>query len=528
MDNALVLPATSNLAAVDADGVVRLAPRWLTAGLEMEHRFPPPGAAAPLLRPLTDLAAHLLARQPAVRDYCLEFSTPSGGRLVALTDGFAVDDLGRVKGLSLSGSGVAFALRDVTAIVSQRRRTAAIGAFHGLIGQSLPMLEVYNRIRIYGPTDAPVVITGETGVGKELVARALHERSPRSGKAFVAVNCGALTSDLFESELFGHEKGSFTGAIRQHEGRFLRADGGTLFLDEIGEMPLMSQAKLLRALESGVVERVGAVREERVDVRVIAATNVALEQAVQWRRFRADLYHRISVLRVHVPPLRERKGDIPLLVQDFLSLFNARYSRNVRRFSPEAMKIFEEYHWPGNVRELRNVVERLVIEAAGEAIGANALSQWMEEREYFNPGDWNADAADSRRARPFPMPAAGSSPAFAFPDFGGHDIPRAGDSHWGRHEEPRALPLAGREWPVEIIEAPVYSKVSPGESDGGDPPAGPAELTRESIAQAYERAAGNLTRAARILGVHKATLYRHMKALGITREDLEAKGEDRK
>lgn len=519
MENALVLPATSNMAAIDPDGVVLLAPRWLTAGLGLDHRFPPARGDSSLLRPLVTLARHLLREQPAVRDYCLEFVTPSGERLVALTDGFAVDDLRRVKGLSFEGAGVVLALRDVTEIVSQRRKTAAIGAFHGLIGQSLPMLEVYNRIRIYGPTDAPVVITGETGVGKELVARALHERSPRAGKAFVAVNCGALTSDLFESELFGHEKGSFTGAIRQHQGRFIRADGGSLFLDEIGEMPLMSQAKLLRALESGVVERVGAAKEERVDVRVIAATNIALEQAVQWRRFRADLYHRLSVLRVHVPPLRERKGDIPLLVEDFLSVFNSRYSRDVRRFSPEAMKILEEYYWPGNVRELRNVVERLVIEAAGEAISANALSQWMEEREYFNPGDWNADAADHRRASPLTMPPA--APFDSRGDSAFQDLPRAGDSLWGRRDHPRALPPGGWDWPVEVVEAPVYQAGDGvGKAATEEAPGGRTELTRGGIAEAYGRAGGNLTKAARLLGVHKATLYRHMKSLGISREDL--------
>lgn len=522
MENALVLPSTSSLAVLTpadrGEGfVVHLAPRWLTATLGIPHTFPLSTDEVGLLTPLLDLATTLRMHQPELRDYCLEFPAGEGNLVIALVDGFRVEDLRKLDGVPGEGAGVVFALRDVTQLARERRRTAAIGAFHGIVGRSLPMLEVYQRIAIYGATDAPVVITGETGVGKELVARALHERSPRKGKPFVAVNCGALTSDLFESELFGHEKGSFTGAVRQHHGRFLRANEGTLFLDEIGEMPLMSQAKLLRALEEGVIERVGAVREEQVDVRLIAATNVALEQAVQWQRFRADLYHRISVLRIHVPPLRERKGDIQLLVADFLDHFNARYKKEIQRFTPEAMKVLEDYHWPGNVRELRNVVERLVIEAAGNAIGANALSQWRDEREYFTPGAWNADGWWQPRPPivppPAPFPPSVSNPPWPF-DPARVDPPREGGQHWGQGQPRR---LVESSWGNEVVEAPVFTK----NNKPGPPQKPQEEITPDSIRTAFVEAGGNITAAARSLGIHKATLYRHMKQHGITREELE-------
>ena len=195
----------------------------------------------------------------------------------------------------------------------------------GFIGHSPALLQVFRKIEIYGPTDAPVVITGETGTGKELAARALHAHSQRHRRPFVAVNCAALSEELLESELFGHEKGAFTSAVRAHRGRFERAHEGTLFLDEIGEMPLRLQAKLLRVIEEGVIERVGGEREVTVDVRLMSATNVPLEIAVQSRTFRLDLYHRLDVLRVHMPPLRERLDDIPLLADHFLQLLNEKY-----------------------------------------------------------------------------------------------------------------------------------------------------------------------------------------------------------
>lgn len=266
---------------------------------------------------------------------------------------------------------------------------------HGMVGVSPIMREVFRKIALYAPADASVVVTGETGTGKELVARALHDSSLRRDGPYVAVNCSAISEELLESELFGHEKGAFTGALRTHRGRFERADGSTLFLDEIGDMPLHTQTKLLRVLEEGVVERVGAERERCVDVRIVAATNVALEQAVGRGRFRADLYHRLSVLRIHLPALRERPEDIPALVDHFLRQFSRKYRRTIHRLTPEAISLLQSYLWPGNIRELRNVLERVFIETRSEAIGAKAFREWVRERQDFSPGQWDDEGSGS-------------------------------------------------------------------------------------------------------------------------------------
>src|SRR5512145_742118 len=229
----------------------------------------------------------------------------------------------------------------------------------GLVGASPAMREVYRKIELYARSDAAVIVSGETGTGKELVARALHAFGPRRNGPFVAVNCSAIAAELLESELFGHEKGAFTGALRSHRGRFERAHGGTIFLDEVGDMPLPAPAKLLRVLEEGMIERVGAERPVAVDVRVVGATNVPLERTVHEGRFRADLYHRLAVLRIQLPALRQRPEDIPLLVEHFLRQFRRKYARPVERLTPEAMALLDAYLWPGNVRELRNVLERV-------------------------------------------------------------------------------------------------------------------------------------------------------------------------
>ena len=255
--------------------------------------------------------------------------------------------------------------------------------FRNLIGSSPAMRELFRKIRLYGASDAAVIITGETGAGKELVAQALHAESARADKPFAELNCTALSEQLLESEMFGHERGAFTGAVREHRGYFERADGGSLFLDEIGDMPLHIQSKLLRVLEDGRVQRVGGERSRQVDVRVIGATNVPLEQAVAERRFRADLYHRLAVLRIHLPPLRERPEDIPLLADQFLRQFNSKYQKGVQRLTSEAIRLLQAYLWPGNVRELRNVLERVVVEAETEAIGARAFTEWIRERQQF-------------------------------------------------------------------------------------------------------------------------------------------------
>lgn len=230
-----------------------------------------------------------------------------------------------------------------------------------MIGGSSPIERIKDTIDKVAPTDARVLITGENGSGKELVARWIHEKSNRSSGPLVEVNCAAIPSELIESELFGHEKGSFTSAIKQRIGKFEQANGGTLFLDEIGDMSLNAQAKVLRALQEGKITRVGADKDINVDVRVIAATNKDLLREVEERNFRLDLYHRLSVILIHVPSLNERRDDIPLLVDKFLEDTCAEYGVASKSIDEDAIKLLQEYNWTGNIRELRNVVERLVI-----------------------------------------------------------------------------------------------------------------------------------------------------------------------
>ncbi|MDR3043335.1 MAG: sigma-54 dependent transcriptional regulator [Desulfovibrio sp.] len=249
----------------------------------------------------------------------------------------------------------------------------APGAPHGIIGRSAPMHELVEMIATVAPSEATVLITGESGTGKELVARALHAASHRATKPLVTVNCAALTETLLESELFGHERGAFTGADRRREGRFVQADGGTLFLDEIGEMPLTLQAKLLRALQQGEVQRVGSDTPLTVDVRVIAATNRDLREEAAAGRFREDLYYRLNVIAVHVPALRERAGDVPLLAAFFLDRYTEKNRKHLKGFTPQAMDQMLRHDWPGNVRELENAIERAVILATGDYVTEREL-----------------------------------------------------------------------------------------------------------------------------------------------------------
>jgi two-component system nitrogen regulation response regulator NtrX len=230
-----------------------------------------------------------------------------------------------------------------------------------MVGESGPIKKIKDTIDKVAPTDARVLITGENGAGKELVARWIHEKSNRNSGPMVEVNCAAIPSELIESELFGHEKGSFTSAIKQRIGKFEQANGGTLFLDEIGDMSLSAQAKVLRALQEGKITRVGADKDINVDVRVIAATNKDLLKEVEVKNFRLDLYHRLGVIIIHVPSLNERKEDVPHLVNYFLELIAADYGQPVKQVDKKAMEALQAYNWSGNIRELRNVVERLII-----------------------------------------------------------------------------------------------------------------------------------------------------------------------
>ena len=244
----------------------------------------------------------------------------------------------------------------------------AAEARHEMVGESRALRAMTEEIRRAAPVRSAVLIQGESGVGKELVARAIHRNSPRVRERFVQVNCAAIPDDLIESELFGHERGSFTGATEKQIGKFEQADRGSIFLDEIGDMSLKTQAKVLRVLQEGEVERLGSARTIRVDVRVLAATHKNLEQAINAGEFREDLYFRLSVLPIHVPPLRERAADIPLLVRHFATMFARENNFKPKPFSDEAIEALAQHHWRGNVRELRNSVERLLVMVPGRSI----------------------------------------------------------------------------------------------------------------------------------------------------------------
>ena len=241
------------------------------------------------------------------------------------------------------------------------------------LGKSALMRSLQEMIETVAPSEATVLITGESGTGKELVAKAIQANSLRKNQAFVTINCAALAENLLESELFGHEKGAFTGADKMREGRFVQADNGTLFLDEIGEMPLALQVKLLRVLQNGEIQRVGSDKVKIVDVRIIAATNRNLQKEVEAGRFREDLYYRLNVIALEVPALRERKDDIPLLAQKFVENFARANRKSIKGFSPQAMDMLMRYDWPGNVRELENAMERAVILTVGEYVTERSL-----------------------------------------------------------------------------------------------------------------------------------------------------------
>jgi two-component system, NtrC family, response regulator len=245
--------------------------------------------------------------------------------------------------------------------------------FHNIIGDSTELQSVFEMVKQAAPTKATVLILGESGTGKELIAQAIHEESPRNGKAFVKVNCAALTETLLESELFGHEKGSFTGAVGRKEGRFELADGGTIFLDEIGDISPALQVKLLRVLQQRELERVGGTETIKVDVRIVAATNRDLAAEVKAGKFREDLYYRLNVVTVTLPPLRHRKGDIPALVSHFLERYCKAYDKQIEGLAPGTLNSLLAHAWPGNVRELENVIERAVVLGKGKQLATDDL-----------------------------------------------------------------------------------------------------------------------------------------------------------
>ena len=280
--------------------------------------------------------------------------------------------------------GAVLVIRDVTRLNDLERELRERHHFHNIIGKSKKMRDIFDTIQKVAPAAATVLIEGESGTGKELVARSIHFNSARREKPFVAVNCSALAESLLESELFGHEKGAFTGAVATKKGRFELADGGTLFLDEIGELSPNLQVKLLRVLQEKVFERVGGVRTISVDIRIIVATNKDLQQEMQAGRFREDLYYRLNVVHIALPPLKERQEDIRILVNHFIKKYASerRSAAPVIGVDQEVDRLFYDYSWPGNIRELENVIERVMILCPGEVIRVSDLPKGFKDNVY--------------------------------------------------------------------------------------------------------------------------------------------------
>jgi PAS domain S-box-containing protein len=314
---------------------------------------------------------------PAERyDYTLNINTKNGEqRRIEMTVTSMRDEGGKF-------SGVLSSFKDITDIFSLQIKAGKLTSFGNIIGQDSKMLNIFSQIKDVAGYDYPVHISGETGTGKELVANAIHNESRRSGAPFVPINCGALPEGLIESELFGHVKGAFSGAIRDKKGRFELADSGTIFLDEVAELSNNIQAKILRFLQEGTFERVGGEQTTSVDVRIISATNKLLKEEVKQGKFREDLYYRLNVIPIQLPLLRERKIDIPLLIEHFLQEAGERYDQKPLKVSNEALSMLMDYRWPGNVRELQNALQFAFVKCSGKVIGPEDLP--MELREAQN------------------------------------------------------------------------------------------------------------------------------------------------
>jgi nitrogen regulation protein NR(I) len=358
------------------------------------------------------------------------------------------------------------AAHDMTQVVSYQPLLEEEDYEQGIVGRSEPMQQVFKLIGQVAATDATALISGESGTGKELVARAIYHHSNRSEQPFLAVNCAAIPEQLLESELFGHERGAFTGATTQRIGKFEQCNHGTIFLDEIGDMTPATQTKILRVLQSGTFERVGGNQPISVDVRVIAATNRPLEQAVAARQFREDLFYRLNVVRIHLPPLRERRDDIRLLVNYFLQAFAKEQQRSPKSIAPGVVRALEKYHWPGNVRELENIIHRALVVAKGDAI---------------LPGDLPTEVTGQSAAGSVPLPVAAVGEGVV------EDVARLAR---------QLFAWARRDPKLKVIPA----------------------VERELVIQALKESNGNQVHAAKLLGMTRATLRKRIEKFQIERE----------
>ena len=390
---------------------------------------------------------------------------------------------------------------EVTATVRRLIERRKLQQRTGILGESAPIQEVLVKIEQMAPVTSTVLIEGESGTGKELVAKGIHDLSPRRGKPFIAVNCAALPETLLESELFGHEKGSFTGAAERRLGRFELADGGTIFLDEVGECPPATQVKLLRVLEDRTFFRVGGIQPIKVDVRVIAATNRSLKDGVALGQFRDDLFYRLNVLAIYLPPLRERRSDIPLLVRRFIAELASQHERQFKGITPEALQILVDADWPGNVRQLRNLIESMVVLAPQGEIRAADIPPDIRERGGRGGG------------LPVLVPGRASR------DVAGQEVQfilrslvelKLQIEELRRRVEDRPVPARR----VEMIE------VAPSDPLDVEAPEGPviyragmtmADVERAAIEATLKETRGNRRKAAEVLGIGERTLYRKLK-----------------
>jgi sigma-54 specific flagellar transcriptional regulator A len=385
-----------------------------------------------------------------------------------------------------------------------RAESANAALVHLPTGTSAPIRAVNNLIRQVAAFDSTVLILGESGTGKEVAARAIHDSSPRRDRPFIPVNCGAIPSELLESELFGHEKGAFTGALSARKGRFELAEGGTLFLDEIGDMNPTMQVKLLRVLQERTFERVGSCHSQRCDVRIIAATHRNLEESIAKGSFREDLYYRLNVVPVEMPPLRDRGPDLPVLIKVLSERITAS-PRHMVRFSPAAIAALQMYRWPGNVRELGNLIERLTIQCSGQEIGVAQLPA------RYRPAGWAASTPEQNAAP--------------------QDTPEPDVRQLAGVSGDEAQELTGAEV-AENPSAAADAELAPELTDLlFELPAGGMDLRnhletleRRLITSALEAADGTVAQAARLLGLRRTTLVEKLRKYGLAAADLAASG----
>jgi DNA-binding NtrC family response regulator len=515
----------------DLEPAVRLRGAFEAAGFRVELLAAGESLADALGEPLlVVVTGHLRER----RARAIVSAARERGRLpvIGLTEAEERTDREACRAMGLSECFAKPIDADEVALVGRRLiEREQLREITGIVGETEAMEEVLERVVQIAPVNATVLILGESGTGKELVARGIHALSPRRHKPFIAVNVAALPENLLESELFGHEKGAFTGAASLRKGFFELADRGTIFLDEIGEMPPATQVKLLRVLEEREFRRVGGEDVIRVDVRVLAATNRDLRDQVLAGQFRRDLYHRLNVLRVDLPPLRERRPDIPRLIEGFIRTFSAAHDRPFMGIDPEALRLLVEYDWPGNVRELRNLIESMVVLAPGRVI---------------RPEDIPPEVRHGRRERalvPMVMPRVETGPA---PAEGGEvaaqapaqlefllrtlfdlrmdvdELRREFEIHRERQRDPLALPaVSGAALYPGAFElgGPMPLPVEPEPEERGTVVFRPGmtmeQMEREAIAAALREARGNRRRAAEMLDIGERTLYRKLKEYGL-------------